>query len=148
METHPLIAISGFGQARTSRPGGYGVFDPELLRLELAASSGLGNSVPTLLFMLDWADTDGWTCISKIRIADALGISERTVQRHWATARQHGYLRSLDYPAEERRTSDHWLMWPGLRNSSGCPGLDALADLYPSKIAWPGTYYSEGNPPF
>lgn len=135
----------------TVRLSGYGQFDPEVMRLELAVSSGLGNAVESLLFMLDWANGAGWTCISKVRIAHGLHLNERTVQRHWERARSLGYLRSFDYPAQARRTSDHWLIWPDLKVSSGDPGLDALADMWPATRELPPTgnfICSSGLPPF
>ena len=101
--------------------------------------------------MLDWVNLEGWTCISKVRIASSLRITQRTVQRHWEIARRGGYLRSLDYPAEQRRTSDHWLIWPDLKISSGCPGLDALAEMFPISQASPEArpfLESPGRPPF
>lgn len=134
-----------------SRPCGYGEFNPEIMRLELAISTGLGPAVSTLLFMLAWVNRDGWTHISKVRIARGLDIAERTVQRHWERARKAGYLRSFDYPAEARRTSDHWLIWPGLKISSGDPGLDALAEMFPASPDKPRVASftcSPGYPPF
>ena len=121
-----------------------------MFQLELALSTGLEPAMATLMFMLEWVNEDGWTCISKVRIARSLGTSERTVQRHWERARKAGYLRSFDYPAETRRTSDHWLIWPDLRISSGDPGLDALANMWPATEVLPKAEFwcSPGLPPF
>lgn len=150
IENHYATPLSDV-PVETVRLNGYGQFDSEVMRLELAVSSGLGNAVETLLFMLDWANGAGWTCISKVRIARGLHITERTVQRHWERARNLGYLRSFDYPAHARRTSDHWLIWPDLKVSSGDPGLDALADIWPANQNEPraGEFIcSPGFPPF
>ncbi|MCG2624699.1 helix-turn-helix domain-containing protein [Arthrobacter sp. I2-34] len=92
----------------------------------------------TLLFMAEWADPSGWNRISKIRIAQALGVSERTVTRHWNAARAAGFLRSHDYPVAQRRTSDHWLALPDLAGATGPDWTGYAAAFIPSP----------GQPPF
>ncbi len=124
-------------------------FDREVMRRKVA-EAGLKKTADTIKVMLDWTNEDGWTCISKVRIAAATGATTRTVQNHWKVARQRGFLRSYDYPETLRRTSDHWLTWPGRHVGSGDPGLDALAALYPAHLPWPSVpvQNSGGLPPF
>lgn len=66
----------------------------------------------TLAVMHDHAAQDGRVTLSKAHLANLLGTSERTIQRHWATAVEAGFLTKHDYPAETKRVSDTWL-WPG-----------------------------------
>lgn len=83
--------------------------------MELALRhSRLKKGIITLQAMLPYTDHEGWSCVSKARLAADTGVSTRTVQRHWEAARAAGYLTSFDYPEAMRRTSDHWLKWPGL----------------------------------
>lgn len=65
-----------------------------------------------LAVMHDHATRDGHVSLSKTHLANLLGTSERTVQRHWAAAVEAGYLTKHDYPADSKRVSDMWL-WPG-----------------------------------
>lgn len=66
----------------------------------------------TLAVMHEYADADGHVSLSKTHLANLLGTSERTVQRHWAAAMEAGYLTKHDYPADTKRVSDMWL-WAG-----------------------------------
>jgi hypothetical protein len=109
-------------------------------------ASDLKKEKATLAFMLRFVDESGWTCISRIRIAEGTGVNTRTVQRHWAIAREKGYLVSYDYQATLRRTSDHWLMWPGMW-PSGDPGLRALAAHFPSNMDYNFQFVCSLDPP-
>lgn len=83
--------------------------------MELALRySSLKKGIITLRAMLRYTDDEGWSCVSKARLAADTDVSIRTVQRHWEAARAAGYLTSFDYPESMRRTSDHWLKWPEL----------------------------------
>lgn len=127
-------------------------FDPATFVSRLGASELKAPVQRTLRFMLDWSNSDGWSCISQARIAEATGLTGRTIRNHWNAAKRAGYLRSFDYPLIHRRTSDHWLTWPGRGMSSGCPGLDAaiaptLAVGYWESFEGP-MIDSPGPPPF
>lgn len=66
----------------------------------------------TLSVMHDHAARDGHVSLSQARLANLLGISERTVRRHWKAAAEARFLTRYDYPQDLKRTSDMWL-WPG-----------------------------------
>lgn len=126
-------------------------FTPERFKAKLVGSRLKAPVQGTLEFMLGWTNLDGWTCISNARIAEATGKTRRTIRNHWNTARSAGYLRSFDYPMYQKRTSDHWLTWPGRFISTGCPGLDAVVALSTAEGYWESfdrPINSPGPPPF
>lgn len=119
------------------------------MRLELAVSS-LKNGVDTLLGMLALADADGYTTATRAQLAAQMGISERTVIRHWKAAREQGYLRSEHYSQSAWRASDHWLTWPGRVELASDPGIAELAKAYLAGMEYPAgpTIQSSGPMPF
>lgn len=78
----------------------------------LIASSLKKPIKATLAVMHDHANRHAHVSISQARLANLLGISERTVRRHWGAAEEAGFLTRYDYPQDLKRTSDMWL-WPG-----------------------------------
>ncbi|GAA1340487.1 hypothetical protein GCM10009611_10520 [Arthrobacter roseus] len=124
-------------------------FDAETMRRELNKSE-LKKGVRTLSVMIDHADTTGWTCISRARIASETGTTTRTVQAHWKSARKAGYLTSYDYPMSARRTSDHWLTWPRRQAPDNPAEFVGWAKLYPADTPWPPNppIDSGGSPPW
>lgn len=68
--------------------------------------------IHTLAVMHDHADKDGHLSVSRSYLANLLGISDRTIRRHWAIAEEAGYLTRYDYPEDVKRPSEFWL-WAG-----------------------------------
>ncbi|MHA7287121.1 hypothetical protein ACX80I_12640 [Arthrobacter sp. MDT3-44] len=79
----------------------------------------------TLTVMHDLANREGHLQVSKAHLANLLGTTTRTIQRHWAIAEAHGFLVKHDYPMDQKRPSDMWLR-PGT-----APKRDTYWDQFP-----------------
>lgn len=83
----------------------------------------------TLAVMHDYADHRGHLTITRAHLANLLGISDRTVRRHWALAEEAGFLTRYDHPEDLKRPSEFWL-WPG-----NAPRLDTFPEPEPFEPA-------------